>query len=600
MAVDRAPRCLQFCLPGHRLQTIIATLGAPPSREDTSKHPLRPVGSWVGKCPATLRTHTRMGRMAAMGLLLLVALTVSGFAPAAHGQQPQVSTQAPANAGGQLEAKVHPATVRYFNRDIFTLRTDLYGRTPQVRATLAAQAIDRIAGRGGRAEVAFRNLQEGTLVLLDGEPVFAFTPGDLDPLAGATMAQARAGIASALSNAVAEAEAANSPRRLAGGILWSLLATVIAVGIIVGVIWLGRRINLALLAWLQRRLAVLHHASTRQIASSVRAIGSWLTRIIYLVVVLVVLEEWLRFVLGRFAYTQPWSEAMRGWIARELDGWGQAILGAIPGLAVAIAVLLATRALTQAISITFRGVQAGRFKLFDIDADLAEPTRKIVVVVVWLFAIAIIYPLLPGAQTDAFKGLSVLVGLMVSLGASGIVAQAAGSFTILYSRTMRAGDLIKSGDTEGVVQQIGLFATRVRTITGVEVSIPNTVVLGNQLHNYSRNPEGKGMWLETGVTIGYDTPWRQVHKLLLGAAGRTAGVEARPASFVLQNGLDDFYADYRLWVWVVDVGARLDTLSALHASIQDEFNTAGVQIMSPHYERDPAEPKIVPPAQWNG
>ena len=120
----------------------------------------------------------------------------------------------------------------------------------------------------------------------------------------------------------------------------------------------------------------------------------------------------------------------------------------------------------------FKGVQNGRFQLFGIDRELAEPTRKLVVVVVWLFAVAMAYPYLPGAETDAFKGLSVLVGLMVSLGASGIVGQAAGGFTIIYSRTMSVGDYVRSGEVEGVVQQIGLFTTRLRTLTGVAVERP--------------------------------------------------------------------------------------------------------------------------------
>ncbi|TBR39433.1 mechanosensitive ion channel family protein [Dyella terrae] len=224
----------------------------------------------------------------------------------------------------------------------------------------------------------------------------------------------------------------------------------------------------------------------------------------------------------------------------------------------------------------------------------------IVVAIVWLFALALAYPYLPGAQTDAFKGLSVLVGLMVSLGASSIVGQAAGSFTILYSRTMRVGEVIKSGDNEGVVLQIGLFATRIRTLTGVEISIPNTVILSNQLSNFSRNPEGQGMWLTTTVTIGYDAPWRQVHKMLIGAAMKTKGVEKTPAPFVLQTALSDFYVEYLLHARILDNGLRLDILSEMHAHIQDAFNEAGVQIMSPHYERDPAEPKVVAPEHWEG
>lgn len=534
-------------------------------------------------------------------MLMMLALLLCGLGSMLHAQDAAAAPSPPdTSEAHQRDPTDRAVTAHYFNRDIITFRAELFGRTPEVRAHTAEQNIDRIAAKRGPAVVTFRDLQQATLVLLDGDVVCALTTDDLDQINGETMDQAQARIARALSNAVKDADAANSPRRLMEGILWSALATVIAIVLIGSVVWLGRRINRSLLDWLQGRLAVLRHESARQIALSVRTIGHWLVRIICLLIVLIVLEEWLRFVLGRFAYTKPWADAMRGWIVHEFEGWGKAIIGAVPGIVAAIIILLITRTLAQAITITFRGVQTGRFKILAIDSELAEPTRKIIVAVVWLFGVAMAYPYLPGAQTDAFKGLSVLVGLMISLGASSIVAQAASSFTILYSRTMRVGEVIKSGDTEGTVLQIGLFATRVRTLTGVEVSIPNSVVLSSQLHNYSRHPDGPGMWLETGVTIGYDTPWRQVQKLLLDGAHRTQNVSAEPAPFVLQTALSDFYVEYRLRVRITDLALRVQVMSELHANIQDEFNTAGVQIMSPHYEKDPAEPKIVPPEHWNG
>jgi small-conductance mechanosensitive channel len=108
------------------------------------------------------------------------------------------------------------------------------------------------------------------------------------------------------------------------------------------------------------------------------------------------------------------------------------------------------------------------------------------------------------------------------------------------------------------------------------------------------------MWLETSVTIGYDTPWRQVQQMLLDAAKGTHLIETTPAPYVLQTALSDFYVEYHLRVWIIEVGQRMNILHELHSLIQDTFNTASVQIMSPHYVRDPAEPKIVPAAHWNG
>jgi len=211
------------------------------------------------------------------------------------------------------------------------------------------------------------------------------------------------------------------------------------------------------------------------------------------------------------------------------------------------------------------------------------------------------YPYLPGSGTEAFKGLSVLIGLMVSLGASSLVGQAASGLILMYTRTIRAGEYVQISGNQGTVMELGLFTTRIRTGLGEELTFPNALILGNVSRNYSRTVQGNGFILETGVTIGYDTPWRQVHAMLTEAAGRTAGIQTDPAPRVFQTALSDYYPEYRLACQVIRTGPvqRAEVLSTLHGNIQDVFNEYGVQIMSPHYLGDPAEPKIVPKEQWN-
>lgn len=533
-------------------------------------------------------------------LLLLVAAMPLAASPVSTAS-PAVPTRGEAKPAPVAAAPAFDeATVRFYNRDIVTLRTEFMGRDPQLRARTAEAAITRAFERFGSGKVEFKASSEGTLVLLSGELVMVLVPGDLDVLNGETMAQARSGIARRLGDAVAVAQHEQAPMRLMQGVLWSLLATAVAIGLVIATLWLGRRARVRARTRLRRRIDSTPLGSLHHLLTGVRIVGDWLLKILVAVTLFVILEEWVRFVLGQFGFTRPWADAMTGWMLDLLRGWGHAIAGALPGLFAALLIFLLARLLTHTVTLTFRGVSEGRYQLFGIDAVLAEPTRKMVNVVIWLFALAMAYPYLPGSDTDAFKGLSVLVGLMISLGASSIVGQAAGGLTILYSRTMMVGEYVRCGEVEGVVLQIGLFTTRLRTIPGVEVSIPNNVVLGGQLHNYSRHPDGPGMWMETGVTIGYDTPWRQVQRLLLEAASRTTGVAAEPRPFVLQTALSDFYVDYRLRVRVADTLRRFLVLSELHAHIQDVFNAEGVQIMSPNYEADPETPKLVPPEQWEG
>ena len=235
-----------------------------------------------------------------------------------------------------------------------------------------------------------------------------------------------------------------------------------------------------------------------------------------------------------------------------------------------------------------------------LDRDTARPTRNLVVAAIWIFALAMAYPYLPGAQSEAFKGLSVLVGLMISLGSTSIVGQGANGLILMFTRTVRQGEFVRIGEHEGTVMDVGAFTTRIRTGLGEELTLSNSVVATSTTKNYSRAVKGGGFVVDTVVTIGYDTPWRQVHAMLVEAARRTNGILEQPAPTVFQTGLSDFYPEYRLVAQAVpsEPRPRAVVISELHANIQDVFNENGVQIMSPHYLGDPADAKLVPPAKW--
>lgn len=190
------------------------------------------------------------------------------------------------------------------------------------------------------------------------------------------------------------------------------------------------------------------------------------------------------------------------------------------------------------------------------------------------------------------------VSLMLSIGASGVVGQAASGLIMIYSRALREGEYVKIGDIAGVVTSIGIFSTKIKTSSGEEVNVPNANIVSTNTVNSSRLAEGKGLVLHTSVTIGYNSPWRQVHAMLLSAAERTPGVCSKPKPYVMQTALSDFYVEYRLCVQIERPEIRRVTLTALHANIQDIFNEFEVQIMSPHYETDPADKVWVPKEEW--
>lgn len=528
----------------------------------------------------------------------MLGIALAAFACAASARQP-APEPAPPPAAAAPPAHA-PATLRYFNRDIVTFRVPFFGNSPTRRAEVAQANIARIVDEPGMAKVGYQAVPQGVAILLSGQLVTVIVPADRDVLGGQSLDQLRAQTITRLDTAVRAGEHARMPQRVLQGLLWVAVATVAAIALLWLLYRLVLRVRHRVDAWVVARLAQLKSESARQMLAGLIASARGLARLAMWLIVALTFEEWLRFAFGRFPYTQPWAAAMTGWITSRTVSLGNAIVSALPGLFSAFLIFILARLVSQALRVTFHGVEAGRFQLLGIDQQLAEPTRKIFTALIWLFALAMAYPYLPGAETDAFKGLSVFVGLMISLGASSIVSQAAGGLTLLYSRTMTPGDVIRIDDTEGTVQQIGLFTTRLRTPLGVEVSYPNNVVLGGKLQNFSRNPDGPGMWIEAKVTIGYDAPWRQVHRLLLDAAQRTPGVQSTPAPFVAQAALSDFYVEYVLRARIPDVQQRLIARSTLHANIQDAFNEAGVQIMSPNYEADPESPKIVPKAHWDG
>ena len=240
-------------------------------------------------------------------------------------------------------------------------------------------------------------------------------------------------------------------------------------------------------------------------------------------------------------------------------------------------------------------IASGKARLGNLDAELANPTRKLVSALIWIFALVMAYPYLPGSDSAAFKGVSVLLGLMLSLGSSNIISQGASGLILTFSKTFRIGEYVRIGDHEGTVSALGIFNTRLRTGMGEEVTLSNANVFSAVIRNYSRTTGGEGYILDTTVTIGYDTPWRQVEAMLLEAAGRTNGIAAEPRPRVFQTALSDSYPEYRLVrnATPTQPRTRASASSDLHENIQDVFNQYGVQIMSPHYMHDPNAEKIV-------
>ena len=246
-------------------------------------------------------------------------------------------------------------------------------------------------------------------------------------------------------------------------------------------------------------------------------------------------------------------------------------MDALPDLFKVLVIVTLVRFLARLATMMFVAVEQGRLTLPWVHPDTAPPTRRIVVALLWLCGLVVSYPYLPGSQSEVFKGVSVFVGLIVSFGSSGVMNQVMSGLTLTYSRALKRGDYVRVANIEGTVTALGTLATKVMTPRNEEITIPNAIMLSDAATNYSRNAD-LGVFAPTSVTIGYDTPWRQVHALLLLAAARTEGVRNDPKPVILQTSLQDFYVQYTLFAALEHPDRRIFVLDTLHRHIQDAFN----------------------------
>ena len=307
---------------------------------------------------------------------------------------------------------------------------------------------------------------------------------------------------------------------------------------------------------------------------------------------------WLAYVLTRFAYTRPWGEALGEYLTSTISRLAIGALGTIPGLFTLVLIFVIVRWIARVVSAFFDAIESRSVEVLWVHPETANPTKRIVVALLWLFAVVVAYPYIPGGGSDVFKGVSVFAGLVLSLGSSGVMNQAMSGLVLMYSRALKPGDYVRIGDTEGTVMELGLLSTKMRTTKAEEVTVPNAVVVAASVKNFSRGRHETDLLLYTSVTIGYDTPWRQVEAMLIKAAGQTQGIRREPPPFVLKTALSDFYVEYQLNAVLEDPASRVRVLDRLHAGILDAFNEYGVQIMSPHYIADPARPAVVPRERW--
>ena len=307
------------------------------------------------------------------------------------------------------------------------------------------------------------------------------------------------------------------------------------------------------------------------------------SRILKWIVILLQLLITLPIIFGIFPTTKGFALKLLGYFLVQVKDIALGVIGYIPNLISIFVIWFAIKSLVRLARYIAQEIENGNLKINNFFPEWAMPTFHIVRILLYTFMIAMIYNYLPGSDSGVFQGISVFIGIIISLGSSTLIANLMAGLVITFMRPFRVGDRIKLNDTVGDIIEKTPLVTRVKTPKNEIVTVPNSFVMSSLTTNYSSSAQEYGLIIHTDVTFGYEVPWQQVHQLMIQAALATEHIEAEPRPFVLQTKLDDWYVVYQINAYTRHPEKMAVIYSQLHANILDVFHAAGIEVMSPHF-----------------
>ena len=448
------------------------------------------------------------------------------------------------------------------------------------------------------ASLTLEERPRATLILANGRRVLPVYSADAtaESLDRRVLAQA---FRTRIWEAIARYREARQPAFLWKHILLALAATL---AFVVGA-YLARKTLGSLRLHLERRYREHFHDVSIKSFPVVKTHQLWravskILNIVWLVAVSAMAFVYLRYTLALFPWTRGISDRLVTLAIDPLRGMALGIVGLIPNIVFLTILFWVTRSLLKVARLFFNGIANGAVRMRNFEPEWALPTYKLVRVLVIAFALVVASPYVPGSDTEAFKGITIFIGIIFSLGSTSLIGNIISGYSMTYRRSFRVGDRVRIGEHVGEVKEMRLLGTHLRTPKNEEVIVPNSSIVGKEVVNYSSMAKERGLILHTTVGIGYATPWRQVEAMLLEAAARTPGQLSDRPPFVHQLALRDFCVTYEINLYC-DAPEQMRRLyTELHRNILDVFNEYGVQIMTPAYEMDPDERKIVPKERW--
>jgi small-conductance mechanosensitive channel len=293
----------------------------------------------------------------------------------------------------------------------------------------------------------------------------------------------------------------------------------------------------------------------------------------------------LPILFGIFPWTKNFAATLLGYIINPVKKIALGLWNYLPSLITVIVIIFVFRYILKGIHFLKGEIEKGTLTLPGFYPDWANPTYQIIRVLLFAFMFIVIFPYLPGSDSQVFKGVSVFLGVLFTFGSSGSLSNVIAGLVLTYMRSFKIGDRVKIGDVTGDIIEKSLLVTRIRTIKNEIISLPNSNVMSSHTINYSSDASDKGLIIHTTATIGYDVPWRDMHQALIDAAFKTELVLKEPKPFVLQTSLDDYYVSYQINAYIREANKQAEIYSSLHQNIQDVCNERGIEILSPHYRQ---------------
>ena len=485
-------------------------------------------------------------------------------------------------------------------KTIFELRLPFRGVSPEERASLISARIKKCAEDRSIPTNAITVNETGISSDIMADDLFITGVLDDDAqIHGTTRQELATERLLKIRSAIEEYRHNYSIRRIIIGILSALAATLVLIVILIIGSRFFRRIRTAVVDWTGQlitssKLKALAWIGTDQINGVLGGVFN----VLRFALLLIVLYIYAQAVLSFLPWTQRFASQLLSLSLTPVKILASEVWEQIPKLFFIAVVAIVTAYILKSMRVFFRAIETNKITFQNFYPDWARPTYKVLRLLVIVFAVMIAYPYIPGSSSEAFKGISIFLGILFSLGSTSMISNIVAGTMLTYMRAFKEGDRVKIGEYTGDVLRTRLQVTHLLTVKNEEVIVPNSVVISGHILNYSSQAHDGGLILHTSVTIGYDTPWRQIHALLLMAAEKTQGLLREPPPFVLQRSLDDFYVNYELNVYTDTPQQMLRLYSDLHQNIQDAFNKGGIEINSPHYASIRDGNRIAVPDQY--